>query len=242
MIAALRHRYESLVAMQFELPTTVVFPRSVDVAQIVQLLPVEFLQSPAPEGENTDAASETQAVNTDALVLAVFGWEAESGHIKGLVTCNACFRRLGLWLFLGQPRLSSPPVNPVSEEETASVMSLNVVNEHREYCPWVNAESQNGNAVARKPVSGSQGKPGWQLLLKVLNTAYHFRSQLSTTLATTKSDAHSILDEQSRDFSNTNTPSLDSRLTQEERDRERWAKLKNLKKIFDVKGNKKRSR
>lgn len=228
--------------MQFELPPTVVFPNSVDVDQLVELLPPDFLKSSTSEGIASNSELGPQEINKDALILAVFGWEAEVGHIKGLVACNACFRRLGLWLFLGQPRPTSPPVTGSLEEEGPSVTSLDVVNEHRDYCPWINAASQNGNAVSRKPVSGCQDKPGWELLVRVLTTAHHFRTKSLIAQANVRPEVASGLETEAEASMHDGNPAVETRLAQEEKDKERWAKLKQLKKVFDVKSNRKRAK
>src|SRR5690606_35116253 len=83
---------------------------------------------------------------------ALFGWANEEPSIPTLLTCSACFRRLGLWLFrpVGQNATSTG-----ATDEDAMVSRLDVVGEHREYCPWVSAASQGREA-------------GWKQLWKIV--------------------------------------------------------------------------
>lgn len=67
--------------------------------------------------------SELGPVFETAAMLALFGWLNEDPGIPSLVTCSACFRRLGLWLF-----------RPKDGEDggEASVCRLDLVGEHRD--------------------------------------------------------------------------------------------------------------
>ncbi len=231
--------------MQVDLPSTIVHPDSVQLDQLIELLPKDFaqaqVQAPAADDSMTIETVAPPGINKDALTLALFGWEAEAGHIKGLVACNACFRRLGLWLFLDQPRSSSPTAKDDDDpqDDGPSVTALDVVNEHRDYCPWINAASQNGNALKRKPVNGGEEKAGWEILLRVLSTAHHFRVQPATVR--THSISVDQLEAQGKeDARPASSSTADTRTEENARDKERWAKLKNLKKAFDVKSGRKK--
>ena len=118
-------------------------------------------------------------------MLALFGWQNEDPGIPSLVSCSACFRRLGLWLFRKKPVDQGRD----SEEGEASVCRLDLIGEHRDvspfippyftpfcfilfyfppkttwltptqqYCPWINAASQGKEA-------------GWRSMLQVLQHA-----------------------------------------------------------------------
>jgi hypothetical protein len=71
---------------------------------------------------------ESGPVFETAAVLALFGWQNEDPGIPNLVTCSACFRRLGLWLFHKKPAADGQD----SEGGEASVCRLDVVGEHRD--------------------------------------------------------------------------------------------------------------
>jgi len=80
-------------------------------------------------------------------MLAMFGWENQDPGIPSLVACSACFRRLGLWLFRKKQSENG--------QDEASVTRLDLIGEHRDYCPWVSKVSQGK-------------EPGWQTMLRVL--------------------------------------------------------------------------
>jgi hypothetical protein len=126
---------------------------------------------------------------------------------------------------------------------------LDVVTEHRDYCPWVNASSQGGAQISQQRFTQTSTAElaGWELLLRVINNTLYCGPD-ATGLSPT--------DERSADISvnaphegNMDTASLKSEATtaymkgddtaaRDEKDKERWAKLKRLKQVFHVKRGK----
>ncbi|KAL7275643.1 hypothetical protein RUND412_001403 [Rhizina undulata] len=129
-------RYISLHRIQSEIPQSLSHP-DCDLASI--FFPSE--------------ATDDGPILESAAILAMFGWQNEDPSIPSLVTCSACFRRLGLWLF--RKKTMSPIGDDPEVVEEASVCRLDVVGEHRDYCPWINAFSQGK-------------EPGWQTLFNVM--------------------------------------------------------------------------
>lgn len=233
-IDELRHRYESLVAMASELPFNPSAPEDLDISKtLVQT--ASLLCSPVhppPDGaqhilldpfkpSNADPPLQS---NASALTLALFGWQAEEGHVSGLATCKACFRRLGLWLF------KSPSTKTDSQ---SSMERLDVVGEHRDYCPWINSLSQNGTASRR---SSLDGLAGWQVLLRAVNVSIIDRKSESGATSVTSKDMDDVASEVASVTSLATTSR--ERKDEEERDKERWAKLKRLRQVFQVKRGK----
>lgn len=226
---SLRIRYESLVEMASELPSRLSTPSSFDVNKIAHNAP-RIVQT-RPETPSTDApppSSDPQSLNLEALTLALFGWQAELNHISGLATCTACFRRLGLWLFKS-PSAPSDGSTP----DSASMTRLDVIGEHRDYCPWVNGISQSGSAALRRSTSSTQGLAGWETLLRVLMNAQD---------STTESERSPIPDQDGAASEVASVASSfvgpEEKASRDEKDKERWAKLKRLKRIFNVKRGK----
>jgi hypothetical protein len=59
-----------------------------------------------------------------AIQAAIAGWSGQPLGKRGLLTCGTCHRRVGLWAF-------------TNDEEV-----LDLLAEHKRYCPWVNAGVQ----------------------------------------------------------------------------------------------------
>ncbi|KAG4305309.1 hypothetical protein PORY_001479 [Pneumocystis oryctolagi] len=72
--------------------------------------------------------------------LSLFGWTSVIVDSVPLLTCMACHRRIGLWAF-----------------ESSQKETFDVVHEHRDYCPWINSQSQVSLI------------PGWKLLNQWIN-------------------------------------------------------------------------
>ncbi|KAF3308433.1 hypothetical protein TWF173_001249 [Orbilia oligospora] len=137
----------------------------------------------------------------NALVLALFGWSKEDNESSvEMVKCDACFRRLGLWLFVKRPSVTEE-----EGDEFSSMSRLNVVDEHREYCPWVNPASQTGDHA------------GWEILLRIL------KSSIPGNLVAAPSPARP------------KTAAVTPHKTEEEHrkdDENRWKRLKSLRKSY----------
>ncbi|KAL9134309.1 MAG: hypothetical protein Q9175_004513 [Cornicularia normoerica] len=234
----LRQRYISLVAIASELPPETSTPDDFDLPSISQKLAPLF-HPPSPDPPSTTPSSppnppaDTTTThpslinnNIPALALALFGWQAEEGHVVGLATCTACFRRLGLWLFKPSS-VHSPP--------QSSMHRLDVVGEHRDYCPWINALSQNG-ATSRR--TSLDGLAGWEALLRAVDASVVYkrhengdkRPPTARTRDGAASEVAGIADEV--------VGKEETAVDRDEKDKERWAKLKRLKQAFHVKRKK----
>ena len=214
--------------MASDLPPSPSVPEDFDISRNHDHL-LALLNSPSakppPEATSTDSAPDSGApltLNSSAMSLALFGWQAEDGHISGLATCTACFRRLGLWLFKRSSDSSIP----------SSMERLDVIGEHRDYCPWINASSQNGSSSRRTSLDGLAG---WQVLLRAVQAiALDERLDTEKEVEPAPTDlANDIVSEISSIA--TLATMQESRRDDEEKDKERWAKLKRLKQAFNVK-------
>ncbi|KAJ8607051.1 hypothetical protein MRB53_040560 [Persea americana] len=164
----LRDRYQSFSATSEDLPSASNVSHPFDGAILAEHLPSGVLQQPheaagtstAPSGTVGDLMSkqlsEKQLVS---LTFALLGWRCLSptSTTKSaplIATCDACFRRLGLWLYV-------PPAASISPapESQPTLPPLDLVSNHRSYCPWINADSQ------ASPESLA-GLPAWQVLVR----------------------------------------------------------------------------
>ncbi len=226
-------RYESLVEMASDLPSNLSTPHSFEIDKISQnmsrILPT---RSTTPSSNAPPHSSGPKLLNREALTLALFGWQAEVSHISGLATCTACFRRLGLWLFKSPSTISDD-----SSPDAASMSRLDVIGEHRDYCPWVNGVSQNGNGAARRPMSSTRGLAGWEILLRVLMNAH------DSTTETEKLPGPDLDGAASEVVSVTSSVAgPEGKASRDEKDQERWAKLKRLTRVLSIKKGKGKGR
>lgn len=278
----LRQRYHSLVAIASELPPDPSTPPGLDLSSISQDLspllhppssePLSTTPPSPPKPPANDTTTTTTAtanttppspLNTSALALALLGWQAEANHVIGLATCTACFRRLGLWLFKPSP---SPPSSSDSPDIQSSMHRLDLVSEHRDYCPWVNAQAQNGSTGTtnktqqqRTSLDGG-GLTGWQSLLRAVNACLLHKRHTTENNRGKGVAAAAVMSTSRNDGLNNNNDHdgaaasevasvAESTATtmreeeggevdmkgRDERDRERWTKLKRLKQAFHVK-------
>ena len=170
--------------------------------------------------------------NKVALQIALCGWEGYSHHRLGAqlgsVSCQACFRVLGLWIF------KSKRVTEDGEEVEGGLMNrLDVVKEHRDYCPWRNPASQSGiNATVKE---AGTALAGWEVALRVLKNDHYLRHNGARDNNAPAREAQSSGPTQP-EFSTNDDEDAKSR---DERDKERWARLRRVKSLFDTKSGKK---
>ncbi|KAI5814111.1 C3HC zinc finger-like-domain-containing protein [Pyronema omphalodes] len=175
-------RYNSLLKIRTSIPPKLSYPAEVDPAAL----------------HYPSECSDHGPVDETAALLALFGWQNMDPGIPSLVTCSACFRRLGLWLFQ-------------EKEGEASVCRLDLVEEHRDYCPWINASSQGKEEA-------------WKTLHRVLQQApKNLSSSASVYSVASIATQHSVLSNAERDAE----------------DNSKLQKLRRLKTMYFGKGKKK---
>jgi hypothetical protein len=102
-----------------------------------------------------DANEELPSSSTDivAFLFAIFGWAGVSESNIAMAVCNHCFQRNGMWL-CADDRLKEMSKKLDVPIET---LRLNLVESHREHCPWKNPQTQ------RNPSDGPiANMAGWQ--------------------------------------------------------------------------------
>lgn len=232
-LQTLRERYDELCLRRDTLPYefNLKLPPNFDLDAIISYLPPDFFTNPPPP--ITD-----MTLNKVALTLALFGWQGHThtrlGLQLGSISCTACFRVLGLWLF------KSKSVSPEGVElEGAVVDCLNVTKEHRDYCPWSNAVSQNGTGK-----SSTSLLAGWEVVQRVLkNECYlkHSGQKRQETIVRPVT-AGSMGSEESSGQGRLEAEEETESKEREVKDKERWARLRRVKSLFDTKGGKKLQR
>ena len=225
----LGQRYESLASISSEIPSSLSTPGSFDIEMLSRQLSFIFSSSSSSDASVPDHIQESpQLLNEQALTLAFFGWQVESCHVTGLATCNACFRRLGLWLFRSKPSLSEGV-----EDDEAIMSRLDVVEEHRDYCPWINVSSQSGGTTPRKGATPTAELAGWEILRRVVqNQQYQIAGSITPPALRGIEEGD---DDSRSDVGSAGSTYSEDKATRDAKDKERWAKLKKLKQVFRVK-------
>jgi len=230
-LQTLRDRYVELRTRADTLPYyfNMKYPPELDLDLVLSYLPKDFFtytDSGSTEGIPLE-------VNKVALIMALFGWQGHTHHRLGdqlgSVSCQACFRVLGLWLF------KSKQVNEAGEEISGAAMNhLDVVLQHRDYCPWRNAASQNGAISLTN--SRVRAMAGWEIVLRVLKNEYQLRHGKE---AGEKVSKQAVVTEDTDSAFGAAVEDDDANSIRGAKDRERWTRLRRVKSLFDTKGSKK---
>ena len=184
-------------------------------------LPYERLASELP----TDVipSSDTgESLKARALEIALHGWHGTTEYRTELLNCETCFQRIGLWMY--QPGYRPGKTNDRSNEddpEDEGDMKVNLVEMHREHCPW-------RNPVSQKATGSLAGLNACQILHRVVSTWTKEQRRKSSEQQEVVEDAESV------GSLEVEKPKL-SREEIERQDKERESKLRKLKKMFTVK-------
>jgi hypothetical protein len=120
------------------------------IEDILRRIPSNFFH---PLGSDIAEEPPTSSADIVAFVFAIFGWTGVSESKISLAVCNHCFQRTGLWLY------TDTRLREISQKlgEPIESLRLNLVESHREHCPWKNPDTQ------RNPIDGPiANMAGWQ--------------------------------------------------------------------------------
>ncbi|KAF4450698.1 NIPA-like protein [Fusarium austroafricanum] len=246
-LAALRERYDELLARKSFLPYefNLRLPDELDLDGVLSKLPGDFFTKPAPTKE-----AEAQP-NRVALSLALLGWQGLNnpriGAVPNSASCHTCLRRLGLWMF------KSKEVGDNGEVLVPAPMDfLDPAREHRFFCPWSNFETQRqGHSQNRSGLD----LPGWGVLVQTIANEAHLRSvyerRSSARPRTERSMGAPSTPQRPGTAASMNTPIAtpgsvadgdnigEDEKDRDAKDKERWARLRRVKSLFDTKGSRK---
>jgi hypothetical protein len=232
-LKTLRERYDELSSRSDTLPYefNLRTPPGFHVDTVLKHLPDDFFNTPS------DSLSKEQPSlrepNVVAFQMALFGWQGFTHHQLGpqvgSVSCQACFRVLGLWLF------KSKKIGEAGEELEGGIMSrLDVVKEHRDYCPWRNPASQSGIQTTSKEANTTLS--AWEVVLRVLKNDHYLRGSGARS---PDGAAGELEAGESIGSSFETNIGVEEARSREERDKERWVRLRRVKSLFDTKTGKK---
>lgn len=198
-IKDLHTRYTGLLEACYTLPETITAPKEVDVEELCLQFSTVCLTPPlAP-------------ANPDLLFLALCGFERPERDYSAneVVVCAACFRTLPFWIFLPRPN------------DVPCMTRLEVDEQHRPYCPWTNAETQNRGCISTD--MSAESLPAWRIVLGHLKQAYEMKIMLAEDMGQEARNEAAAIDV------------AESREEKEVKDRDRWARVKKLKQAFTIK-------
>jgi hypothetical protein len=166
-----------------------------------------------------------------ALHIALHGWQGSRDAGNELLQCEACFQRIGLWMYqpgykvvrAGNPRVGS---GPNSDEDGDDMQAVDLLELHRDHCPWRNGDSQKA--------SGSfAGLNASQILRRVITT-YAREQKRKMDEQRTPTRATSPDEHEHEELESTTSPAP-SREEVKKQDAERESKLQRLKSLFAIK-------
>ncbi|KAH8903117.1 zf-C3HC-domain-containing protein [Coniochaeta sp. PMI_546] len=248
----LRKRYDELCARKDFLPYefNLRLPDTLNLDTVLSYLPQDFFTKPPPP----TTIPPTTTPNKPALALALLGWQGLTnpriGPVPNSASCHTCLRRLGLWMF--KSKQVDPETNAVLVP--AAMDHLDPLREHRFFCPWKNGNVQR-NPGAKPPARGEEVKAGWEILVTVLKNDAFLRSKMEeparghgrskSTFVTGQTLAPETPGRPTTAGGGEVTPprgvdigeeELEDEATRAVKDKERWARLRKVKSLFNTKG------
>ena len=250
---ALRQRYDELCDRKSFLPYefNLRLPEGFDLDAMMSQFPEDFFTNPAPKAD-------MEHPNRVALTLALMGWQglsnARIGSVPNSASCHTCLRRLGLWMF------KSKEVSADNEILVPAPMDhLDPAREHRSFCPWKNPQTQR---LSTARAGADSEVPAWKVLTQVIKNDAYLRGALDERPKTrgrsgkdkdgnnaTPSTPARPTTPGNRGNMSLDAPSTiaatehggddDDETARNAKDKERWARLRRVKSLFESKGSEK---
>lgn len=206
-------------------------PDGLDLDAVIQGLPDEWFkgaekpvtssdgESQADNSDNQQPIEASQQVNRAALALALLGWDIASDGAAGLVGCGACFRRLGLWMY-----------KPKANGDVTVYTSLDVANEHMDYCPWIDKVAQSGTGRPNEKVADLHA--GWQLVAEAVKVKHRRRLRSMASTDTLRTDSGTPFETANEE---------ENPDAKKKADREWWAKIRRVRQVLTAKSPKRKA-
>ncbi|KAK5729979.1 hypothetical protein LTR17_011496 [Elasticomyces elasticus] len=185
-------------------------------------LPPERLLADVPN-DLLDEADSTSKGAPRALDVALHGWRGSQDSGNDLLHCDACFQRVGLWMY--QPGYQQSRAS--SDDDDDSMATLDLLELHRDHCPWRNPGTQKASGT----LSGLNAS---QILQRVVSTYAREQRRKSDMASKTPQQLEDNDHVDDEDLSAPASPAP-SKEEVEQQDKERESKLKRLKSLFSIK-------
>ncbi|KAK5166945.1 uncharacterized protein LTR77_007674 [Saxophila tyrrhenica] len=159
-----------------------------------------------------------------ALTIALHGWRGAYEASNALLHCDACFQRIGLWMY--QPGYR-PRRHSSDAEDSEDTALIDLVEMHRDHCPWRNPASQRASGTFK-------GQNACQILHRVVSTFvkdYRRRSgQQGGTPQLQAEEADATPGGEQDD----DEPPVLSKEEVARQDKERESRLRKIKNLFSI--------
>ena len=190
---------------------------SLSTEQLLANLPADILGPPGEE-------QPTPEDSLKALEIALHGWRGSEDSGNELLHCDACFQRIGLWMY--QPGYQ--PAHSSSDADTDDIATIDLVEMHRDHCPWRNPDTQ-------RSAGSLGGLNACQILQRVVSS--YAREQRRRMEEQQKAGQQPELDEADEPGGDDAAPASPAPSREEvaRQDKERESRLKRLKSLFTVK-------
>ncbi|KAJ5959503.1 uncharacterized protein N7479_006653 [Penicillium vulpinum] len=230
-LSGLHERYTKISKMGDKLPAEdiVQTPEGLDLDVLIKGLPEEWFEEAEKADVSTRAETQPtnvdnqvtipQSVNRTALALALLGWDTASDGAAGLVGCGACFRRLGLWMY-----------KPKDNGDVTVYTSLNVAEEHMEYCPWIDKVAQSGTGRPNENLADLRA--GWQMVAEAVKVKHRRRLRTMGSTDTLRTDLGTPTE---------TTGEEENADAKKKAEREWWAKIRRVRQVLTTKSPKRKA-
>ncbi|KAF2161748.1 hypothetical protein M409DRAFT_69555 [Zasmidium cellare ATCC 36951] len=162
----------------------------------------------------------SEVSKSKAFEIAMHGWRGSSESGNDLLHCDACFQRVGLWMYqpdYKRPGTSSSDHTPNDEGDEAGILDLTEM--HRDHCPW-------RNAITQKATGSLDGLNACQVLQRVVSTAARDHRRRSAPQNVDETD-----DEPASETASIQPSKEEIART----DKERESRLRKLKNLLSIK-------
>jgi hypothetical protein len=170
----------------------------------------------------TSHDDESKLAAEKALGMALCGWRGSVESGNQLLHCDACFQRIGLWMYQPEYIASHRDEDDTAEDSNAG---LDLIGIHREHCPWRNADAQCATGSLH-------GLNASQILRRMATNCARDNRRKSDDRSG-RAVEHN--DEADDDTSPVSERPATSREEVARQDKERESRLRKLKNLFNIK-------
>lgn len=216
----LRKRYQSVLGIRNAIQDVKLATREEDSTS--QLIAKTLLRDLPNDVLGVSDLVPEVTMSTKALEVALCGWRGSREAGNELLHCDACFQRIGLWMYQPGYRPAGSATEDGNSEEDRTIDCIEM---HRDHCPWRNPATQKASGSLR-------GQNAASILHRVVSTYARDQRRRSNEYASSQNGDSAEPDPS--DAMAAETPEYSKEDVARE-DKERESRLRKLKRLFTVK-------